>query len=117
MPRILREHLTELRERIPFECIVFGWPDAENETSRELQREIRRVADSLRTIWALDLVFWNEAFSSVAASERLRLAPQKVRREKGRIDQLAAQILLQEFLDAGCPFDTPWPFPESETES
>jgi putative holliday junction resolvase len=55
------------------------------------------------------VLFLDERLSSVAAEEHLRhqgdasAAPQSRIRHKGRVDQLAAVILLQEFLDAGMP--------------
>ena len=104
MPRILRQHLTELHDQKRFQSIVLGWPDAESEASRELQKEIVRVATALRELWPIQIVFWGEAFSSVEAKRRLEFAPKRIREQKGKVDQLAAQILLQEFLDAGCPF-------------
>ncbi len=45
----------------------------------------------------------DERYTTVEAEETLIAAGLKRRRRKGLRDMLSAQILLQNFLDAGCP--------------
>ena len=51
----------------------------------------------------LKVVYHDERFSTVDAEERLIAAGVKRQGRKEKRDMLAAQILLQDFLDAGCP--------------
>ena len=51
----------------------------------------------------LPVVFWDERFTSVEAEAFLRSAGLTDKRRKARRDRVAAQILLQAYLDAGCP--------------
>lgn len=63
---------------------------------------VRRFGERLAELTGLPLELVNEALTTVEAHERLREAGIDVRRgrkEPGRIDALAAQILLQEVLD------------------
>ncbi|MEZ4650536.1 MAG: RuvX/YqgF family protein [Candidatus Eisenbacteria bacterium] len=68
-----------------------------------LAAEITSLGGWIERELGLPVVFWDESLTSVAAEARLRSARREKRRDKGAIDRLAAEILLQEFLDAGCP--------------
>lgn len=48
-------------------------------------------------------VYYDERFSSIEAESALWSAGLTHKKRKARRDQVAAQILLQTFLDAGCP--------------
>lgn len=60
----------------------------------------RAFAGRLAGRTGLPVVLVNEALTSVEAAARLREAGGGGKREQGRIDAVAAQILLQEALDA-----------------
>jgi putative Holliday junction resolvase len=48
----------------------------------------------------LRVVLWDERLTTVAASRSLREAGKTARQQKGLIDQAAAQLILQGWLDA-----------------
>ena len=54
----------------------------------------------------LPCVFWDERFSTTQAESALWEAGLTHKQRKRRRDQVAAQIFLQHYLDAGCPVDT-----------
>jgi putative holliday junction resolvase len=51
----------------------------------------------------LPVTYWDERFTTVQAEGHLVDAGLTRKRRKQRRDRVAAQILLQAFLDAGCP--------------
>lgn len=51
----------------------------------------------------LPVVFWDERFSSFEAETALWNAGLTHKQRKARRDQVAAQILLQAYIEAGCP--------------
>jgi putative Holliday junction resolvase len=53
----------------------------------------------------LPVVYWDERFTTVEAEAALWSAGLTHKRRKARRDSVAAQILLQSYLDAGCPPD------------
>ena len=57
----------------------------------------------LGEVTGLPVVFWDERFTTVEAESALWQAGLTHRRRKARRDRVAAQILLQAYLDAGCP--------------
>ena len=65
--------------------------------------EARAFGQWLGEVTGLPVVFWDERFTTVEAGAHLWSAGLTHKRRKARRDQLAAQILLQAYLDAGCP--------------
>jgi putative Holliday junction resolvase len=52
------------------------------------------------------VVFYDERFTTAQAEEHLWAAGLTHKRRKERRDRVAAQIMLQAYLDAGCPADS-----------
>jgi putative holliday junction resolvase len=83
--------------------IVLGLPLNMNGTEGPRAEASRKFAEVLGQALGLPVVLWDERLSTVAAQRTLLEAD--VRREKRRevIDQLAAQFILQGWLDAQRP--------------
>ena len=62
----------------------------------------------------LPCVFWDERFTTREAESALWTAGLTHKRRKERRDRVAAQIVLQGYLDAGCPAEMP-PVPDLPT--
>jgi putative Holliday junction resolvase len=72
--------------------------------------EARAFGAALASWTGLAVVFWDERFTTVEAEAHLWAAGLTHKRRKDRRDRVAAQILLQTYLDAGCPAEqTPGP--------
>jgi putative holliday junction resolvase len=65
--------------------------------------EARAFGAWLGEISGLPIVFWDERFTTAAAEDYLLEAGLTSKRRKVRRDRVAAQIILQSYLDAGCP--------------
>lgn len=65
--------------------------------------EARAFGAWLAETTGLPVVFWDERFSTVEAESALWQAGLTHKKRKVRRDRVAAQILLQAYLDAGCP--------------
>ena len=65
--------------------------------------EIRSLAGWIERETGVPITFWDESLTSFEAERRLQTCRKNKRRDKSAIDRRAAEILLQEFLDAGCP--------------
>ena len=59
----------------------------------------REFAEKLRASCACPVELWDERLTTVAAQRALRESGRKSRDQRGVIDQVAAQILLQSWLD------------------
>jgi putative Holliday junction resolvase len=90
--------------------LVVGLPVHLSGREGEKAQEARAFGAALASWTALPVVFWDERFTTVEAEAHLWAAGLTHKRRKERRDRVAAQILLQTYLDAGCPAEqTPGP--------
>jgi putative Holliday junction resolvase len=97
------------RER-EVERVVLGLPRHMSGEAGTAAAEVNAFADKLRPLLACELVLWDERLTTTAANRALRDAGQKTRHTRGVVDQVAAQMILQGYLDraqASRGFDRP----------
>lgn len=105
--RAAADELAELVRRERAEALVVGEPRNLDGSRGEAARRARRFAERLARATGLPCEMVDEALTSVEAESRLAAAGGSGRRrsrrlrEAGRVDQVAAQILLQDALDRG----------------
>jgi putative Holliday junction resolvase len=58
------------------------------------------LAEQIKTSTGLPVELWDERLSSVSAAQMLAQAGFNSKKQKGMIDQSAAQIILQHYLDS-----------------
>lgn len=80
--------------------LVVGLPIHLSGDESEKSREARKFAEWLGTVTGLPYTFQDERFTSFQAQNLLLAAELSKKKRKERMDKLAAQILLQTFLDA-----------------
>ncbi len=83
--------------------LVMGLPIHLDGREGQKAIEVRAFAAWLGQAVALPIVFWDERFTTVEAEAALWSAGLSHKKRKSRRDRVAAQILLQAYLDAGCP--------------
>lgn len=83
--------------------IVVGLPVHADGREGEKAKEARGFGQWLAKISGIPVVFWDERFTTVLAEVHLLEAGLTRKRRRDRRDRVAAQILLQSYLDAGCP--------------
>jgi putative Holliday junction resolvase len=88
-------------------ALLVGLPVHLDGREGEKAGEAREFGRWLGEVTGLPVVFWDERFTSVEAEGILREAKLTSKRRKGRRDRVAAQILLQSYLEAGCPGESP----------
>ena len=94
---VAREHIMGL---------VVGLPVHLNGREGVKAKESRQFGAWLAEITGLPIVFADERFSTVEAESALWNAGLTHRKRKERRDRVAAQIMLQAYLDAKCPLET-----------
>jgi putative Holliday junction resolvase len=83
--------------------IVVGLPLNMDGTDSAQTRTVRNFAAALRTLTALPIELWDERLSSFQADQTLDAAQVRPAKRKALRDALAAQVILQSFLDARRP--------------
>ncbi len=100
--RSVKEALAKVGEIIQAERpdgIVIGYPvDLSGERSRKCQ-EIDAFAAKLKGIYEGPVHLYDEAYTSVEAADIVHAHGKRVGKKKGRIDRLAAVLILQRWLD------------------
>lgn len=90
---------------------VVGLPLNMDGSDSQQTRLTRRFAEALGKRVGQSVHLWDERLSSRQADEHLAEAQLTLKKRKARRDRLAAQIILQSFLDAGgedaLPHDAP----------
>jgi putative Holliday junction resolvase len=84
---------------------VVGLAISLNGTEGPKARECRAFGARLGRETGLPVAYHDERFTSAAAEDYLRDAGVRYDKRKGKRDRIAAQLVLQAFLDAGCPAD------------
>ncbi len=86
--------------------LVVGLPVHLSGKEGQEATEARAFAAWLTQTTGLPARFWDERFTTVEAESALWAAGLTHKQRKARRDKVAAQMLLQAYLDAGCPADT-----------
>jgi putative Holliday junction resolvase len=86
--------------------IVVGLPLHLDGREGQKAIEARAFGRWLAGITSLPVIWYDERFTTVEAESHLLTAGLTNKRRKDRRDRVAAQILLQTYLDAGCPGET-----------
>ena len=68
-----------------------------------MSAEARAFARWLADLSKLPVVMWDERYTSHAAEGALRDAKLTHKKRKAKVDRVAAQMILQGFIDAGSP--------------
>jgi putative holliday junction resolvase len=85
--------------------LVVGLPVHLDGREGEKAAQARAFGAWLAQVTNLPVVFWDERFTTVQAESALWEAGLTHKKRKARRDRVAAQMLLQAYLDAGCPAD------------
>jgi putative Holliday junction resolvase len=91
--------IAEIVEEKKIDCVVIGVPKLMSGALGMAADEVLRFVEKLRAILKCEVVTWDERLTTVAAERALRDAGKKTRATRGYVDQVAAQMILQGYLD------------------
>jgi putative Holliday junction resolvase len=80
--------------------IVIGLPKNMDGTTGPAAEKVRAFAEKLRTLVTCPIRLWDERLTTVAAQKSLHEAGRNVKQSRAVIDQVAAQLILQGWLDS-----------------
>jgi putative Holliday junction resolvase len=102
-PKLDEDYFRKLAEAEEIGQILVGLPVHLDGHEGSKAVEARAFGEWLGKITGLPVLFWDERFTTVEAEKHLWSAGLTHKQRKARRDRVAAQILLQSYLDAGCP--------------
>ena len=94
------ERIVALIAEHQVEKIVVGLPRNMNGSYGSATEKVRVFIGKLKVRTDVPVVEWDERLSTVSAHNALREAGLNGKRRKGVVDKVAAQIILQNYLDA-----------------
>ena len=93
--------------------VVVGLPLHADGQESDKSREARIFGAWLERVVGLPVVFWDERFTTALAEDALLAARLTNKKRRDRRDRVAAQMILQTFIDAGSPPEGTQPIPPS----
>ena len=94
------ERITELVREHRVETVVIGHPINMNGSVGKQAELVQHFAEQLKSAAGVQVKLWDERLSSKEAEGYLLKGDVSRKKRKLKIDQLAAQIILQSFMDA-----------------
>jgi putative holliday junction resolvase len=82
------------------ERIVIGVPRLMSGGLGTAAEEVMRFVEAVRKAVSCQVLTWDERLTTVAAHRALRDAGKKTKETRGYVDQVAAQMILQGYLDS-----------------
>ncbi len=92
--------IAEIVTRDQIGMIVLGHPRNMNGTYGPASEKVKEFAEKLRAKVSCEVKLWDERLTSVAAQRALHEAGRNVKNSREVIDQVAAQLILQGWLDS-----------------
>jgi len=94
------QRIAEIVREKNAERVVIGLPRHMNGSVGIGATEALAFAEKLRGCVGCEVITWDERMTTMAAARALRDSGQKTRNSRGVVDQVAAQMILQGYLDA-----------------
>jgi putative holliday junction resolvase len=95
--------IAALVEEAGAEVVVVGLPLSLDGSAGPAAQAILAEVDELRGVLPVSIVTWDERLSTVEAERSLRAMRVRKGRHRQVVDQVAATVILQSWLDAGQP--------------
>lgn len=93
------DEILDLAEQESVSLLLLGNPLRRDGSPGGVDAELQAFAEKLRSRFTGEIVFVDERFTSKIATQRLHDIDMSEKHQRGLKDSLAAQIMLQEWLD------------------
>lgn len=99
----LREDLSSLAKLVRDQkvaLLLFGNPKYMSGDESQQSAQVREFAGRLAEITSIPVLYWDERFTSAQAHRLLGEEGMKRENRKGKVDQIAATLILQDYLES-----------------
>ncbi|MDZ7623184.1 MAG: Holliday junction resolvase RuvX [Ignavibacteriaceae bacterium] len=81
--------------------VILGLPSERFKSSKELSQKVLKLKSEIETKNKIEVILWDEEFSSVIAKEKVMesVTKKSKRKQKDLLDRHSAAVILQEYLD------------------
>ena len=92
-------HIAEIVQKEAIQEVIVGLPLNMDGTESEMCEYAKKFCEMLKTKIYSKIIFVDERLTSVYAEEIMHMSGVKTSKKKGLIDQIAATVILQSYLD------------------
>lgn len=96
---LLFQKLEALFEEFDVETLLLGLPKNMDGSRGPMAERVQSLREKLIEKYSLPVVLWDERLSSLQAEKEMIRGGLSRRKRKGKIDTMAAQLILQSYLD------------------
>jgi putative Holliday junction resolvase len=93
-------HIVKIIERDNVRTVVLGLPRNMDGSYGDAAKKSQRFAEQLRARTSAEVRLWDERLTTAAAQRALHEAGRNAKQSRAILDQVAAQLILQGYLDA-----------------
>jgi putative Holliday junction resolvase len=93
--------VADLVRKYGAKTVVVGLPLGMHGRKTEATKQVEKFIQKLATLVSVPVVPWDERLTSVAAERAMHEMGSSPSRNRGKVDQVAAVLLLQGYLDSG----------------
>ena len=93
------DKIKEVIEKHNPDRIVVGLPKNMNGTLGPQSEKVKEFADKLNASFGLEIIYWDERLTTVSAHKMMIEADVRRDKRKQKVDQIAAVLILQSYLD------------------
>lgn len=81
--------------------IILGIPNEERVSKTSIVEHVKKFKNDIETKFKLEVIFWDETYTSSIAQQRIleSVIKKSRRKNKGLLDMNSASIILQEYID------------------
>lgn len=94
------KEIVEIAKENKAKRILVGKPQSFTEAQKKTEEKIENFIELLKKATDIEILTWDESFSTTSAQNMLISLGQNSRSSKGKIDKIAATVFLQEFLNS-----------------
>ena len=92
--------VAQLVKEYEVERVVVGYPRSLDGTVGGQAEKVERYAEGLAEALDVPVLLWDERFSTVSAERLMREAGLRGKKQRERVDAVAAAVILQDYLDS-----------------
>jgi putative Holliday junction resolvase len=93
------KRIADIVRKRKIDNVVVGLPRNMDGSYGAAAADAQKFVEELRAVLSCPVATWDERLTTVAAHRSLREAGKKTRETRGYVDQVAAQMILQGYLD------------------
>ncbi|MFW5800151.1 MAG: Holliday junction resolvase RuvX [Spirochaetota bacterium] len=94
------DNIISIIKELNIEKLVIGLPLNLKGRNSQKTKEVKNFYNKMKELLDIPVELWDERFSTLTAEQHLREANIKGKKQRELVDSLAAQIILQNYLDS-----------------